>query len=47
MCVVGGDQSDNDDALNTDWNSSDYDIDEGADVKTEKNHVHDELRENC
>ena len=43
MCVVGGDQSDNDDALNTDWNSSDCDIDEGADVKTENNQVHDEF----
>ena len=42
-CVIGGDQSDNDDALDTDWNPSDCDIEEGADVKTENNDVHDEL----
>ena len=42
-CVFGGDQSDNDDALDTDWNPSDCDIDEGADVKTENNDIHDEL----
>lgn len=42
-CMIGGDQSDNDDALDTDWNPSDCDIEEGADVKTENNDVHDEF----